>query len=509
MKPYATKKLMITAGAAALLFSSPLWVTQPQVTVQAAAVKSTQTQLSKAAQKTVDKLIKHYPELKNAEKTILRNNQERDVIQIQFRIFSNKERTKVSLYADAKIDANNGMLLFFSAHDIPKKKPTTSPTEAMGKEKAPSVLKDFIGDAIKQYQIDEITVDGEGAEAVANVRFVRVVNQIPVKDDSYVVAINGVGELDYINAGNTTGLQMDAGKFVAPSGVKNPDEFGKQLEDMLHLSYEQKARDISAGFRPVYSLNFSGYLDARSGAEVESGWTKKNKYGKPIPITPGNQRVFAKTNEEIATALSTFIPLPEGIMFKMTKGTPVLAGEKEYDAVVGNKKFSVRTVNDQIAYFHVIENPPKQKVITEAAAEEKAVAFLQPFVDAEVTELVPRMELVPQMINREAGKQKFLFSPVHQGIMVEGQGYSVTVDMHTGDIVSASLPVTTGKLSYDDASNVVGPEQAVQALLKANPLTMSYVFPSLNGRYQATPVLVYEPKERNGKVDAVTGQFIR
>ncbi|MFI8712732.1 hypothetical protein [Brevibacillus brevis] len=503
MKPFATKKLMITVGAAALLFSSPLWVTQPQVTVQAAAVKSTQPQLSKAAQKTVDKLNKHYPELKNAEKTISRNNQERDVFQIQFRIFSNKERTEVSLYADAKIDANNGMLLFFSAHDIPKKKPTARPTEAMGKEKAPSILKDFIGDTIKQYQIDEVIVDGEGAEAVANVRFVRVVNQIPVKDDFYVVAINGVGELDYINAGNTAGLQIDSSKFAAPSGVKNPDEIGKQLEDMLHLSYEQKARDISAGFRPVYSLNFSGYLDARSGAEVESGWTTKNKYGKPITVRPGNQRVFAKTNEEIATALSTFIPLPEGIVFQMTKGAPVLAGEKEYDAVVGNKKFSVRTMNDQIAYFHVIENPPKQKVITEAAAEEKAVAFLQPFVDAEVT------ELVPQMINREAGKQTFLFSPVHQGIMVEGQGYSVKVDMHTGDIVSASLPVATDKLSYADASNVIGPEQAVQALLKANPLTMSYVFPSLNGRYQATPVLVYEPKERNGKVDAVTGQFIR
>ncbi|MED1945878.1 MULTISPECIES: hypothetical protein [Brevibacillus] len=509
MKPYATKKLMITVGAAALLFSSPLWVAQPQVTVQAAAVKSTQPQLSKLAQKTVDRLNKHYPELKNAEKTISRNTQERDVFHIQFRIFSNKERTEVSLYADAKIDANNGMLLFFSAHDIPKKKPTARPTEAMGKEKAPSILKDFIGDAIKQYQIDEVTVDGEGAEAVANVRFVRVVNQIPVKDDLYVVGINGVGELDYINAGNTTGLQMDASKFAAPSGVKNPDEFGKQLEDMLHLSYEQKARDISAGFRPVYSLNFSGYLDARSGAEVESGWTKKNKYGKPIPITPGNQRVFAKTNEEIATALSTFIPLPEGIEFKLTKGAPVLEGEKEYDAVVGNKKFSVRTVDDQIAYFHVLENPPKQKVITEAAAEEKAVVFLQPFVDAEVTELVPQMELVPQTINREAGKQTFLFSPVHQGIKVEGQGYSVKVDMHTGDIVSASLPVTTGKLSYDDASNVVGPEQAVQALLKANPLTLRYVFPSLNGRYQGTPVLVYEPKERNGKVDAVTGQFIK
>lgn len=87
MKPYATKKLMITVGTAALLFSSPLWITQLQVTVQAAAVKSTQPQLSKAAQKTVDKLNKHYPELKNAEKTISRNNQERDVFHIQFRIF--------------------------------------------------------------------------------------------------------------------------------------------------------------------------------------------------------------------------------------------------------------------------------------------------------------------------------------------------------------------------------------------------------------------------------------
>ncbi|MFF2530379.1 hypothetical protein ACFVS2_15900 [Brevibacillus sp. NPDC058079] len=503
MKPYATKKLMITVGAAALLFSSPLWVTQPQVTVQAAAAKSTQVQLSKAAQKTVDKLSKHYPELKKAEKTIKRNNQERDVYHIEFRIFSNKERTKVSLYADARIDANNGTLLSFSALDIPGKKPTARPTEAMGKEKAQIILKDFIGDQIKQYQIQEVTVDGEGVEALANVRFDRVVNQIPVKDDGYVVAINGAGKLSYINAGPLTGVQMDASKFPASSGIKNPDDIGTHLEGMMQLMYEQKARDISAGFRPVYSPNFSGYLDARSGAEVESGWTTKNKYGKPITVTPGNQRVFAKTNEEIATALSTFIPLPEGIVFKMTKGAPVLEGEKEYDAVVGNKKFSVRTMNDQITYFHVFENPPKQKVITEAAAEEKAVAFLQPFVDAEVT------ELVPQMINREVGKQTLLFFPVHQGIMVEGQGYSVKVDMHTGDIVSASLPVVTGKLSYDDASNVVGPEQAVQALLKANPITLRYVFPSLNGRYQATPVLVYEPKERNGKVDAVTGQFIK
>lgn len=503
MKPYATKKLMITVGAAALLFSSPLWVTQPQVTVQAAAAKSTQPQLSKAAQKTVDRLSKHYPELKNAEKTISRNNQMRDVYHIQFRIFSNKERTKVSLYADAKIDANNGTLLSFSARDIPRKKPTARPTETMGKEKAPIILKEFICDAIQQYQMDEITIDGDGAEAVANVRFVRVVNQIPVKDDFYVVAINGVGELDYINAGDTTGLQMDASKFAAPSGVKKPDEIGKQLEDMLHLSYEQKARDINAGFRPVYSPNFSGYLDARSGAEVESGWTTKNKYGKPITVTPGNKRVFAKTNEEIATALSTFIPLPEGIVFKMTKGAPVVEGEKEYDAVVGNKKFSVRTMNDRIVYFHVFENPPKQEVLTEADAEEKAVAFLQPFVDAEVT------KLVPQIINREVGKQTFLFFPVHQGIMVGGQTYLVKVDMHTGDVVSASFPVATSHLSYDDASNVVGPEQAVQALLKANPLTLSYVFPSANGRYQATPVLVYEQKERNGRIDAVTGQSIK
>ncbi|QDS37609.1 YcdB/YcdC domain-containing protein [Brevibacillus brevis] len=503
MKPYANKKLMITVGAAALLFSSPLWVTQPQVTVQAAAATSTQPQLSKAVQKTVDKLSKHYPELKNAEKTISRNNQMRDVIHIQFRIFSNKERTKVSLYADARIDVNSGALLSFSARDIPGKKPTARPTEAMGKEKAQNILKDFIGDAIKQYRIEEVTVDGEGTEAVANVRFVRVVNQIPVKDDGYVVAINGAGKLDYINAGEATGLQMDTSKFAAPSGVKQPDEIGKHLEELLHLSYQQKAKDITAGFRPVYSPIFTGYLDARLGAEVESGWTRKNKYGKPITVTPGNQRVFAKTNEEIATALSTFIPVPEGIAFKMTKGALVLEGEKEYDAVVGNKRFLARTMNDQITYFHVLENLPKQKVITEAAAEEKAVAFLQPFVDAEVT------ELVPQMINKEEGKQTFLFFPVHQGIMVEGQAYSVKVDMYSGDIVSAGFPEATGELSYDDASNVVRPEQAVQALLTANPLTLSYVFPSPNGLYQATPVLVYEQKERGGKVDAVTGQSIK
>ncbi|MGG4440533.1 YcdB/YcdC domain-containing protein [Brevibacillus fortis] len=503
MKPYATKKLMITVGAAALLFSSPLWVTQPQVTVQAAAATSTQAQLSQAVQKTIDKLNKHYPELKNAEKAISRNNQMRDVIHIQFRIFSNKERTKVSLYADARIDVNSGALLSFSARDIPGKKPTARPTEAMGKEKAQSILKDFIGDAIKQYRIEEVTVNGEGTEAVANVRFVRVVNQIPVKEDGYVVAINGAGKMDYINAGDATGLQMDTSKFAAPSGVKQPDEISKHLEDMMHLSYEQKAKDISAGFRPVYSPVFTGYLDARSGAEIESGWTTKNKYGKPITVTAGNQRVFAKTNEEIATALSTFTPVPEGTVFKMTKGGLALEGEKEYDAKVGNKRFLVTTTNDQITYFHVMESLPREKRLTEAAAEEKAMAFLQPYLDAEVK------ELIPQMINKEEGMQSFLFFPVYQGIMVEGQVYSVKVDMHTGDIVSARFPVANANLSYDDASNVVGPEQAVQALLKANPLTLSYVFPSPNGRYQATPVLVYEQKERGGKVDAVTGQSIK
>lgn len=502
MKPYATKKLMITVGAAAVLLTSPLWSIHPQATVQA-AVKSTQVQLSKVAQQTVDKLNKYYPDLKKAEKTITRNNQGRDIFHIEFRIFKNKQRTEVSLYADAKIDANNGTLLSFSAHTMPGKKPTARPTEALGKAKAPGILKDFVGNASKQYQITEVTVYGEGVGALANVRFDRMVNQIPVKDDGYVVAINGAGGVGYINAGNATGLQMDTSKFAAPSEVKEPKEISKHLEAMMHLSYEQKAKDISAGFRPIYSPVYTGYLDARSGAEVESGYVTKNKYGKPITVTPGNKYFFAKTNEEIATALSNLIPLPEGITFKMTKGALALEGEKEYDAVVGNKRYSVWTMNDQITYFQVFEREPKEKRITEAAAEEKAIAFLQPFVDANVT------ELIPQMIDKEEGRQSFLFFPVHQGIRVDGQVYSVKVDMHSGDIVSARFPAANVHLAYDDASNVVGPERAVQALLSANPLKLSYVFPSPNGRYQATPVLVYEQKERNGRVDAVTGQYIK
>lgn len=469
-----------------------------------------ESELSQAAIRTLEKLYEKYPPFREAEKRVYVTKAPREVYDIDFRTFSNKERTEVSLYARVKLDTKSGVLLGLDLEKISEQeKVEGAPSKERTEQQAKAFMEPFLGKKLEQYRIE--LLDGqEGADTVSHeaVRLQRYVNDVQVEGDSYVIGLSDVGHIRYINSGDSTGMNLDMGQFPSIAERPLPKKTEGGLAEVMQLTYQRVGKkDVDYVLR--YKENFSGYLDARTGKEVKTTLWRGESFSDSIAVKSGDKKTMVASAKEAAAAMEFFGQKVEGFTFTGSNVPEYMMGdnEREYQAKKGERFMQLTTVNNRatafkISYPELREGDP---TLTVAELQERAILFLEPYLDSQVNTV--RMQEQMYVMGRQV---ELNFVREVNGVMVPDQYYKITLDGQTGDIIGAKLTFPHEQETFADASKVISAEAAARVYLQQNPLSPRYVFPLENNRIQEQPVLVYSAEilKSNGDVDAITGEWL-
>ncbi|MBY0087081.1 hypothetical protein HP567_028245 [Brevibacillus sp. M2.1A] len=470
----------------------------------------TESELSQAAIRTLEKLYEKYPPFREAEKRVYVTKAPREVYNIDFRTFSNKDRTEVSLYARAKLDAKSGLLLGFDLEKIPgQEKVEGVPSKERIERQAKAFMEPFLGKNLEQYRIEQ--VDGqEGADTVSHeaVRLQRYVNDVQVEGDNYGIGMSDAGHIRYVNSGDSTGMNLDTGQFPSIAERPSPKKTESGLAEVMQLTYQRGGKkDVDYVLR--YTENFSGYLDARTGKEVKTTLWRGESFRDSIAVNPGGKKTMVASAKEAAAAMEFFGQKVEGFTFTGSNVPDYMMGdnEREYQAKKGERFMQLTTVNNRAAAFKISYPELREGDPTLAVAElqERAILFLEPYLDSRVKTV--RMQEQIYVMGRQV---ELKFVREVNGVMVPDQYYKVTIDGQTGEIIGVNLTFPHEQETFPDASKVISAEEAARVYLQHKSLSPRYLFPLENNRIQEQPILVYSAEilKSNGDVDAITGEWL-
>ncbi|AKF92787.1 YcdB/YcdC domain-containing protein [Brevibacillus laterosporus] len=500
------RRLTIRMGISAVFLFAILWVSTPfiqtiinhvmEVTKPTAIPLVTKNQklkledISTPSKQTLDKLFILVPKLKDLDAKVY--GKEDGIYEITFyQKINGKER----LYASVELYAETGGLLGYE-NDMLNREQTDPPSEEVAKQQSAAFLQVLLGKDFKKYKASKTSKDNSW-DAVT---YTRYENEMPVFLDRYVVGVNAKG-VTYVNAGDTAPLRASSTVFHKPEKILSKEEITKEVASHMELSY--RIDPASRKPRLVYSLESTGYLDAGTGKEVQGVDSNKTTYSDPIAVTPGGKRVTAKNPEEVAKALADHFHVDvQGAAFTVDTRTPAdmkSANETIYESKSGGKRITVYVHDNIIAGFQIrnkVElaseaqhnNQPKNAKISYREAQEKAVQYLQPYLDQSVKALkIDRNQV--RMANSTA--YSFVFLPVHDGVPVTNQTYLVNVDGQTGEIVNFMDGFDKLHAPFPDKKLAISKEAAAEAFLKQYPVQLGYLFPMENNKLLAKPLLVY------------------
>ncbi|USG64894.1 hypothetical protein NDK47_22660 [Brevibacillus ruminantium] len=526
-----SKKNVITLCLASILATTPLWAIGETVNANTivstnektgtkvtkiptslrAGVPLAEAQLSQPVKQMLEKLYNLFPKLKSATETSVNLDYEK-VYDIQFQ--GGQDPGKWGMYVN--IDHDSGTLLsvgwLSSAQTAGEEK---EPSEAVAKAKAEAFLRDLLGTSFSQYRLDESRM--MGGKSYRALRYDRYVNNIKVAEDGYELKIDGDGNVIYLQKDYHIGSNMDIAAFAAPADVLTKKEVEASLAKYLSLEYSP------SGTKGTYDLIYPNhsivYLDAKSGQEVKTVKTFGKKLSPAIPVKPGGKKVMAKTAEEAVAALAEFGVQAKGaVLTKRAAGEPGRPGEIIYEARVDGRYLRVTTAEDgRVVGFRAQPlSQPGESKLSKTEMQEKALAFLQPYLDSGVNELMKEeweQWVPPGVILDDGGVSEgrtIIFTRSHQGIPIQNQRYQVSVDPVTGGITEMSITAIDGTGKFADVSKAISPETAAAVFTKQKQFDLQYVYPVVNGRVQEQPVLVYGPREPevfHGVIDALSGTW--
>ncbi|TKI58738.1 hypothetical protein E8L90_26925 [Brevibacillus antibioticus] len=478
---------------------------QPEVPLVLKGQQLKLAEVSPAAKQTLEKLFNLVPELKTMEPKII--GKEDGIYEI---VFYQKEQGTEQRYASVEMVAVTGKM---SRYENEKAMDEGAPsTEEQAKRVSAAFLQALLGDEFKQYRASQTS--GNDWDAVT---YTRYANGLPVFSDRYVVGVNRNG-VTYVNTFEAAPLQISAESFAKPNAVLSEEELSEKVASLMELTYFASSRHTG---KPAltYSLQTTGYVNAVTGEEVWGEASYKSRYSAPIPVTPGGKKVTVQTEEEVARAVAEQfqVKLDE---FILTGGDKKIKGEQmtTYKAKEGLGRVTVYSNNGVITGFQVRrsketvssiqhQNHPVNAQLSYDEAKEKAVQFLQPYLDSRVEEL--KIDET-QISMPSATAYSFSFYTLHNGVIVADQHYLVNVDGQNGEIVNFMDYFTSPTESFPELDTVLSREEAAKRFLQSHPVELGYVLPVADGVLQQKPLLVFTMNMISGfRMDTVTGKAFK
>ncbi|MFS0556797.1 YcdB/YcdC domain-containing protein [Brevibacillus sp. 179-C9.3 HS] len=505
-----TKKLASTLLMASLLTTTPLWGQTPTMTAQAATDQGQEVKLSPAAEKTLQTLYTIQPELKSMDKMIY--GPKNGVYELRFDTVVAPD--KMQLYASVNLDATTGALHSYE-NEQEMQKQNNKPTEEVAKQKSAAFLQKLLGDDFKKYKATQ-TTKGEW-DAVT---YTRHEHGVPVFTDRYVVGVNSTSVM-YVNTFEGAPLRAASSLFAKPGKVLSQEEVTGKVASLMELTYSAHKKETG---KPAlkYSLESTGYLNAVTGEEIESASSHKTRYSDAIAVKPGGKRFTASNADEAAKVLTEEFQIKmDGVKLETDTHTPAeMKGEGEtiYKSKGRGVSITVYTNNNEVTGFQVRGkaesasatqhgNKPANAQLSYEQAKEKAVQFLQPYLDPSVKELKIDQN---KIMMPSATAYSFSFYALHDGVVVTDQQYLVNVDGQTGEIVNFMDYFTKPSAPFPDKKIAISKEAAAKQFLKDRPAVLGYMFPVQNEKVQAKPTLVYSIDTVSYfLLDAVTGESFK
>ncbi|MDC0763992.1 hypothetical protein POF51_25075 [Brevibacillus sp. AG] len=483
-----------------------IMTTQPEAPLVLKGQQLKLAEVSPAAKQTLEKLFNLVPELKTMEPKVI--GKEDGIYEI---VFYQKEQGREQRYAFVEMMAATGKISSYE-NEKAMNEEAPSPTEAQARQMSAAFLQVLLGDEFKQYQVSQTS--GNDWDAVT---YTRYANGLPVFTDRYVVGVNSNG-VKYINTFEATPLQISSESFAEPDSVLSEEELSEKVTSFMELTYFASSRNTG---KPslTYSLQTTGYVNAVTGEEVWGEASHKSRYSDPIPVTPGGKKVTVQTEEEVAKAVAEQfqVKLDE---FILTGGDKKMKGEQmtTYKAKDGLGRVTVYSNDGVITGFQVRRSKetasstqhqkhPVNAQLSYEEAKEKAVQFLQPYLDSSVKEL--KIDET-QMSMPSATAYSFTFYALHNGVIVADQHYLVNVDGQNGEIVNFMDYFTSPTESFPELDTVLSREEAAKRFLQSHPVELGYVLPVADGKLQQKSLLVYTVDTISGfRLDAVTGKAFK
>ena len=493
---------MIVLLAASLAVTAPLSASTASVlaaTTQESSVAKADTKVMDKIKKGLEKANRLLPYLKDYPIMEVELSEKSQLIIVNNYQSEGNKIPKVTL----SFDQESGELLGFLQVKGTKGVESTYPPEKV-KEVAIAFMKEWYGDDLGGYQVNEIANEGK-----ASVTFHKVVNGIPFRNDAVILRVNSEGQVD---AKATDGNR----KSVVLSKQSNI-EFGDPKEA---LPKEQVEKMFASYMNPVYTRDVNGQvkllyrpklgeMDARTGAFRDSDASQS----QIVKFQSKGQQPTAKTKEEAAA----FLAAKTG--YDMTKERAAfreISEEKEINylwqtdtGIIGSLYIDKQT--KKITRYQVLDSKQKsesEKKLNPEQALQVAVKELSEYIPANITEMMRLGAEHYAQYDHDRQQYHFQFSLIHGGIPVEDSMVMADVDAVTGKAVLLDwrLPdLGTLNASLPDPKKAISREEAAKIYLQKHPLKLYY---SMDEDSEKTASLVYVTTGED-EVDALTGELYR
>ncbi|TKI54079.1 hypothetical protein E8L90_00650 [Brevibacillus antibioticus] len=444
---------------------------------QQAAAHLQENQLSEKAKRTEQKLQMLFPALDDTSRYITLETKDQPVYEIRYE--KNNE-----FFARADIHAETGKLLTFYWDSKVQ-------DDKLAYKSADTFMKGLIGEMVSQYEVTRAPV--------GDVIYRRYVNGIEVYGDDFRVALNSAGQVTAFWAGENTLTNVNPADFLPPAQAMKKDQLSRCISPLLQLMYTTGENQTDL----VYSAVFSGFVDAVTGAELITNQQYVTWRWKPISLTPGGKVVKVK-NEQEATRIyeSEFGISLQGRTFNSNIGK----GEMESFYFSPDEKEFLFMKDDVVIGFKSYANGQPQKgkaTLSEKQVLEKAVQFLQTYLKRDEKEFY----YMVHSDTENPHKYEVTFVPSIEGLPLKhGRGIDISVNGVTGKIIEYHQKLDQKPTKLPDKRKAVSIDAAAQALL-AKPTKLVYIYPFINGKRLAKPVLAYQINLNDIDINALTGKF--
>jgi hypothetical protein len=467
--PVLASSALLTATL--LLSPASATVMANQAGNQQAAAHLQENQLSEKAKRTEQKLQMLVPVLDDTSRHITLETKDQPVYEIRYE--KNNE-----FFARASIHAETGKLLTYLLDN----KDLEIPDDKLAYKSADTFMKGLIGEMRSLYKVTRAPVGDV------------ILNGIEVVGDEFRLSVNSAGKVTNVSAGENTLTNVNPADFLPPAQAMKKDQLSRFIPPLLQLMYTSGENQTDL----VYSTVFSGYVDAVTGAELIPDRKYITWRWNPISLTPGGKVVKVK-NEQEATRIyeSEFGISLKGSTFNSYNSDT----ERVY--VSPDENEVLFTKDGVVIGFISCSNAEPQKgkaTLSEKQVLEKAVQFLQTYLKQEEKEFYYRV--YPDRENPH--KYVVEFVPSVEGLpLVYGRSIGISMNGVTGKITEYYQKRGQKPAKLPDKRKAVSMDAAAKALLE-KPTELLYIYPFINGKRLAKPVLAYSIDGND--INALTGK---
>ncbi|WP_126426931.1 YcdB/YcdC domain-containing protein [Brevibacillus marinus] len=386
----------------------------------------------------------------------------------------------------------------------------SEPVSSLYKGIAARHLRNMLGEGAADFQVIDALSNYRGE--YGNVVFTRMVKGIPYLGESYRIGVTADGQVSGVTMNTYRDFSLPLDKFPEPVEIMTQKQAEESFARNMRLVYaeRQPVKLSMFGGRPLetrpvlqYLPPMAGYIDAKTGTPVSIGTTADQPV-TVLPIVAEGRPLVARSATEVSRLLTEeFLqPVSADDLQKVETGDEHIWLWKGGELTVSAASGRVMRLE-----LHQARKSSQLEAITMQEAEQRAVDFLQTYLDPKVTQL-----MVMERTAGEAGRpHRVQFQLSHDGIPVIDRLFLVDIDQYSGQIVAFSGDFHSANVDLPDKRKIVSAERAAAEYLRRFPLQLAYIWPNEGGKKAESPILVYTPFINRSNlvyVDATTGEFV-